>query len=441
MQKRIEAIGRFFKTIGHQRLDGLGWAKAFGGKLLKLIVSTARGFSVDGCVLRASALTLYSLLSIVPVMAMAFGIAKGFGFEKLLTTELLEKFSSQEMVVTQIIYYANTLLKNTHGGMLAVIGLGLLFCALVIVLGHIERCLNAIWKIEASRTAWRKIGDYLAIFLVGPLLVVISSSAMVYIITELNQYGEKLPIGRLISPVTVIAVKLIPLLSIWLLLALVYIGLPNTRVRPLSGAIAALAAGLAFVGLQWLYIIFQIGVAHYNAIYGSFAALPLFMIWLNLSWLIVLAGAELAYAHQHIGHGDLAGKSGAISPAMRKLIALRLTQHVIAGFKAGAKPSTAEQIGQDVGLAFFLAREILSELAQSRVLIESRPGQGHEPVFLPARDPESLTALFVLTALDRRGINRLPVARSREIEALAEAMTTLENAMEHSPGNLRLKDI
>jgi len=307
----------FFKTdIWRIRLRDLPRRKAFAIKQLRILFLTLHGFSYDKCPLRASALTFYSLLSIVPVAALAFGIAKGFGFAKRLETLLYEKLPGQEDVLTQVIAFANSLLENTKGGVIAGIGIAVLFWSLIKVLSHIESSFNAIWEIKKHRSIGRKISDYLSIALICPILVIMSSSVTVFITTQIKHITEKVALLGMFSPIIFFFLKLLPYGLIWILFTTIYIFMPNTRVNFSSGIIAGVFAGTLYQIVQWAYINFQVLVAKYNAIYGSFAALPLFLIWLQISWLIVLFGAEISFSYQNVHTHEFDPMARKITPAI-----------------------------------------------------------------------------------------------------------------------------
>lgn len=248
-------------------------------KFLRVIKATVEGFSRDLCFLHASALTYYTLLSIVPLLAVAFGIATGFGFETVLEAHLQERFPEHNEVVDYSIKFAYTMLEQTKKGPIAGIGAIVLFWSVIGLLNNIEVSFNEIWKVKTTRSFLRKCGDYLSVIVIAPIFFTISSSLTVYITTQLHDYF----------------LHVIPLLLIWMLFSFFYLFIPNRDVPFKYGVSSALISASAFLGLQWSYVYIQILLSRYNAIYGSFAALPLFLIWVQISWLIVLAGAELAY--------------------------------------------------------------------------------------------------------------------------------------------------
>jgi membrane protein len=423
------------------RLEDLPFGKSFLIRQLRVIILAIRGFDKDKCIYRASSLTFYTLLSIVPVVAMLFGIAKGFGFEKMLRQDLLKRFSGQEEILTQVIDFAQNLLDTTRGGLIAGIGLIVLFWSVIKVLSHIEVSLNEIWQIKEHRTWARKFSDYLAIMLISPLFMLISSSATVYITTQITQITQQVKLLGMISPLIFLGLKLIPYVSIWILFTFIYILMPNTRVKLKAGLIAGIVAGTIFQIVQWGYISFQIGAARYNAIYGSFAALPLFLMWVQISWWVVLFGAELSFANQNVHTYEYEPDCLKISPAFKKLLALQITHLLIQNFAKGQKPLNDTQISRRLKIPIRLVHNILFGLVESGLLSETRTAEDKEFGYQPARDINALSVHSILETLEQHGTNNIPVARTEELTVLSDTMQKFSKALESSPANKLLKDI
>lgn len=272
--------------------------KTYLVRLLKIFTLSTKAFIKDNGALRASALTLYSLLSIVPVIAMLFGIAKGFGFESLLEQRLLEQAPEQNQLIEKFFDIAKHLLASTKGGIVAGVGVAILFWTVLKVISNIEESFNHIWRVAKPRTLARKLNDYLSVMLLAPLLMIAASSISIYVQTQLTSL-----INAIAIPGTIIALKLLsylPILILWGLFSFVFIFMPNTTVSYRSGLFAGIISGTIYYIVQSLYVSLQIGVTSYNAIYGSFAALPLFLVWLQITWIIVLIGSEISFFHQNL---------------------------------------------------------------------------------------------------------------------------------------------
>ena len=423
------------------RLADLPFGKSFLIKQLRIIILAFRGYDEDRCLLRASSLTFYTLLSIVPVAAMFFGIAKGFGFEKRLEKELFDKFPGQEEVLTQVINFSNSLLDQTQGGLIAGIGLLILFWSVLKVLGHIEMALNDIWEIKEQRSWGRKFSDYLSIMLISPVLVLMSGSATVFITTQVEQITQKVALLGVFSPLISFLLKFTPYVLIWVLFTLLYIIMPNTRVNFKAGLLGGVVAGTLYQIAQWGYMSFQIGAAKYNAIYGSFAALPLFLMWIQISWWIVLFGAELSFANQNVDTYEYEPDCLKVSSGFKKLLTLQITHLLIKNFANAEKPLLGSQISTQLQMPIRLVHNILFDLVESGLVSETKTKIDKELAYQPARDINKLTIQYVLEALEQSGIDTIPVAKTEDHQALSDALKKFSGAMESSPANELLKDI
>ncbi len=439
---RISGTVRFVSgDIWRTRLANLPPWKRMFVRMLRVLLLAMRGFKDDFCMLRASALTFFTMLSIVPVAAMAFGIAKGFGFQKVLEKQLYENFPGQEEVVGKVVEFAQSLLETTQGGVIAGIGLVLLFWAVIKVLSNIEDSFNHIWRVRQPRTLARKFSDYLSIMLISPLLILMQSSATVFITTHVNLIAQKIALVGYFSSLIALALKLIPYVIVWVLFTMIYMIMPNTRVKFTSGLTAGIIAGTSYQLFQWGYIALQVGAARYNAIYGSFAALPLFLAWLQVSWIIVLFGAEISFAKQHAQEYEFEADTSRASPGLRKLVALQIARLVVHKFGEGDSPLTAATIAAELEQPTRLTRRVLGELVESGVFNEVRIDKTAAPTYVPARDVDQFTISFILEALEARGVNELPLPEGPQNVRLASALEQLRDALRQSPGNRNLKEL
>jgi membrane protein len=433
---------RFFtKTIWELKKEELSKPKGLLLKPLRVLLFTIRGYIHDNCALRASALTFYSLLSIVPVVAMAFGIAKGFGLEQRLEHQLYQRFAGQEEVLAKVIDFSRSLLENTKGGLIAGIGVVLLFWSAIKVLSHIENTLNHIWKVSA-RSFVRKFTDYLTIMIISPLLVIISSSVNVFISTQIMAITGKVSFLQAAGPAIVMLLKLLPFGLIWLLFFMIYMIMPNTQVRCSSAIIAGIIAGTIYQLTQGVYINAQVLVSKNNAIYGSFAALPFFLIWLQLSWMIVLLGAQIAYAHEHVGHYSMATDYHRTSADFQRRYALHILRLIILRFQNGESPLTSDQISKHLKTPLLLVEQLIGQLCQSGLIsaVEMRNNNGAH-AYQPARDIHTITIAAVLEALDKRGDKDLPSDADGELTVVSQAVADIRKEMNQSSANRLVIDL
>lgn len=442
LAKYLSETIQFLKTdIWRIRSSKLTGQKSFWIRQLRIILLAIRGFGEDKCQLRASALTYYSLMSVVPVAAMAFGIAKGFGFEKLLEEKILGGLPGQEEVAQQIIGFARSFLENSRGGLIAGIGIVALFWTVIKVLGNIESSFNDIWGIRAARTAGRKFGDYLSIMLICPILIIMSSSVTVLVTSQITLIVEKLAFLGPVGDAVLFSLRVLPYAVIWIVFTFIYKFLPNTRVQLKSALIAGIIAGTSFQVVQLIYIYFQVGVAKYGAIYGSFAALPLFLIWLQLSWLIVLFGAEVSFAEQNVETYEFEADCLKVSHSFRELLSLNIAHLCVKKFRQAEKALSADEVSHELEIPVRLVRQILFELVEARVLSEVKLDDRETMAYQPARDIEDLTITNVLNQLNRRGVNWIPLDNTGDLEKLKGRLMQFQEGIEKSPANVPLKDI
>ncbi len=413
--------------------------KAIVIKSLKIFILSVQGFYSDHCPLRASALTLYSILSIVPVFAMLFGIAKGFGFEKILEQQLLEKVPSQDTMLHQLIGFAQNMLNSTKGEIVAGFGLVVLFWTVINVISNIEESFNYIWKVNKGRSLSRKLSDYLSLMLLAPVLLIGSSSITVLLnikvtwlitVIELPKFGTSLVLG---------ALSLSPLALMVGLFTFTLIFMPNHKIDYRTGIIAGFVTGILYYLLQWVYLSLQFGVSSYNAIYGSFAALPLFVIWLQLVWMILLFGCEVAFFLQNYESCRNNNRIADLSLSLKKIIALQITHLVVKNFSQLANPLTADEIASRLVIPLSIVRPLLSTLTASHILVEYKLPNIDDEVYQPAVDINILTVAFVINALEHQGRDHLPDIGQEQL--FINAINSFRQLMESSEQNILLKNM
>jgi membrane protein len=441
----VSRLLTFFKTgIWEIQLKNLSPIEAFSIKYLRIILLASRGFVRDNCQKTASVLTYYSLLNVVPVVAVAFAMAKGFGLEKLIEKQILEmaeKANWQADITTQIISFSHNLLNQAKGGLIAGVGIVLLLWTVISIMGKIEESLNEIWEIKKARTMIRKFSDYMAIMVLGPVLLIISSSATILVASQVKVIVDKIAVLGVFSKVIFLLLNLLPYASIWVLFTMLYLIMPNTKIPMRSAILGGVAAGTIAQIIQWIYIKFQIGVASYGAIYGSFAALPLFLGMLQMSWMIVLFGAEIANANEHYEtygfHPDYSG----MSASSKKILMLRIFHLLTKKFSLGEKPLSAHQIAHALEIPVRLVRQFLLELSDVGLVVETVKGIKGDVAFQPGRTIENITVKFALDEYEKYGTTKIPDYQSDESEKISRYLKDISETIEKSPANVRVKEI
>lgn len=409
-------------------------------RLGRTLVAAVMGFSRRGGESHASALTFYTLLSLVPVAAMAFGVAKGFGFEQLLEKELLIQFAAQREVIRQVIEFARNMLDNTRGGLIAGIGVVVLFWSVVKVLGRIEGNFNQIWGVP-SRSMVRKFTDYLSIMIIAPVLLIMSGSVTVFIAAQVSALSTQVGLEGVATPAISLGLSLAPYILLWLLFSMIYMIMPNTRVHFGSAFLAAIIAGTAYQLLQVGYVKFQIYVTSYNAIYGSFAALPLFLIWLQLSWAIVLLGAEIAHAFPQSNAVDSRSGLHSRSKAQFRLLALGICHAVVRRFHHGEPALTESDIAMEFDISPRETRDMIEMLIRTGLLHRVLGENGEAELLQPARDSSAITVRDVVTALENIDENPRFFEHHPRLAPLASCLEPLLCPRDHPADVILLRDM
>jgi membrane protein len=358
----------------------------------------------------------------------------------MLEKELIERMSGQEQAFERILAFSRRLLENTQGGIMAGVGVVVMLWAALKAVGQIESALNAIWDVPAPRRWVRKFTDYLALMLIAPVLLISASSATIFIRTQIDTVAGYLRVSGLVAPLVEAVFKFGPVLIIWTLFTLIYKAMPNKRV-PLSTAIVGgVFGGSLFLIVQGVYIAFQIGVANSNAIYGSFAALPLFLVWVQTSWTIVLFGAEFGYAFEHAPSYSCPTGHPAFGPGEKKLLALKITRRLVRRFSEGRPALGLSDLSRELKLSERFLEPVLADLQQGGIVSEA--GAGGRRAFQPAFDIHRLAIGAVLAAMDRS----FPSGRRRpdedeETRSLVEVLQDFHRAAAAAPANRLVKDL
>lgn len=398
--------------------------RAFGS----FIADVAKSFFKDDCYDKASALAFYSALSIVPALAVVFGIAQGFGFGKNLEEEISTQFFQQQPEITsRLIQFAHSWLQNVEGGVIAGVGTAILLWSAISLLNSVENALNEIWKIEKGRSFLHKIRDYMNVLFIAPIIFVVASSINIYLIAQLTQTTYQYV--KALSPVLLFFLNLFPFFLIWILFTFLYVFIPNTKVTLRDAGIAGIIAGTAFQFWQWLYIKFQVNVTTYSAVYGSFAALPLFLIWLQVSWLIVLFGAEIAVAIEN----RFFGERNKPQELPFKTAVLWVMYQILEPFARGEPPIKDLELAHHVKIPINHMHRILELLAKKH-LISEVASEGDIVGYQPARPIDDITIQLVAKAIEESDTVPHYPFESAELHKIKSLLASMEQATDQCFG-------
>lgn len=424
--------------IWNTSISDISRGKSFLIRQLRIIVLAARGFMNDRVQLRASALTLYTMLSMIPFAAIAFGIAKGFGLDQRLQELLVREFQTQPEVLTWILNQAGNAIQATRGGYIAGVGLIILLWSVMSLLDQIENSFNHIWQIQVSRPWLRKFTDYLAIMLIAPIVLILSSSITVFVTTELYSNTGSF---EFIKPIVGFFIKLAPYVLTWAGLTILFIIMPNTKVKFMPALVSAIITGTILQLLQWLYIDLQFGISKLSAIYGSFAAIPLFIIWVQSSWIILLLGAELTFANQNVTRFEIEYESLNVSHHQRKALTLVIMKSIVNNFTTGEKAVSSESLSKSLKIPVRLVLDILQDLTDSRLVSMIHEHEHEERLYQPAMDVSKLSVSYILNKLDRKGSDQQVFLESAEYNAMTAMLEEFEKMIDGSESNILIKDL
>ena len=412
---------------------------AFSAKAIRFVKVLWYRIHQDQCFLRASSLTFHSILSVVPILAIVFGIAKGFGIERVLEENLLEEFHDQQEVVTYFIKFGYTLRRNERWSYCGNWCLYTFFTVLRL-LTNIENSLNSMWDVKVGRPLSRKICDYLALIFVGPIFFAVSSSLTVFITTQLVLLNDADSWMARIGPILLNAMPLIPYVICASLFTFLYIFIPNTRVRSKPALMAGICAGVAYQVLQASYITIQIQISRTGAIYGSFAALPLFLMWLYFSWMIFLVGSEIVVIIQErLWDTELIAPFRRLTYHEKKFGFLAITKTCQTAFLKGQPSPTCAQLSKELKLPERIIAKLVAELQDAKILLKTILPSGSQG-YVPAIQSDQLHLFDILLATDGKDQIKYEM-HSKMVTELGQHLDGLDQAQAESKQNVLLKDI
>ena len=411
------------------------------GKIARIIVLSGKFYVRDKIVRQAQALTYYTLFSIVPFAALGFGIAKGFQLEKVLKRILNEQFAQHQETLNWVYEFADSTLEHAKGGLIAGVGVLLLFVAVIRLASSIEDTFNQLWGLPRRRNILGKLNSYITLMVVTPFLLIVVGSSTILAKTLLTKLLMSVPgvLGMWLSPLLIVT-QLLPYVIAWAVFAGIYFVVPNTHVRVSSALVSGVVAGTAFQILQSSLIVIQVALAKYNTIYGSFAALPIFLLWLQWSWQITLYGAVLAFVHQNAPSGKFEIADLRLSRRERRKYLMAITRLVTRNFADGQGVTSLQEISNTLRLPLSRARDLIAELLDCRILLESSDS-ARQPGYVPARPGTDLTVMGVFDLLDTAGGADVVYPDNPELKTLEAACASMRDAAGRQGGNKPLEEI
>ena len=404
-------------------------------RAVKIVNLSVRSFLDRDLQIRAGSLTYSTVLAIVPALAMLFAIARGFGFQNLMQNELFRYFPSQQQALETALTYVDNYLAQASQGIFIGIGVVFLLWTLLSLMSNVEDTFNHVWGITAKRSLQRKFTDYSALFLLLPLLMLCSAGISIF----MSDAVQHVFAGNRLSPVAHRLLAFTPTVIAWIIFTAAYYLVPNTRVSFKASLFAGILCGTTFQLVQWLFVTGQVYVSKYNAIYGSFAFLPLLLVWLQLSWLIALSGVVLTYAWQNFDRFSFGDHVKDISQAYANDLAIAVLAFAAKRFKQRETPLTAKELITAYDVPASLAKDVLERLQRAGLLtaissVDAKAEVGYQPAY----DPDDLTVNTALNALTSVGSSNFIVKADTRFAPVLEGLTKLRKQQQQTVDDIPL---
>lgn len=393
--------------------------------ILKTIILTVRNIQEQNLAANARSLTYQSILSLVPLLAVLFAIARGFGFENILQSEFFRYTGMEEETKVKIIEFIDNSLKHAQGGVFAGIGIALLLYTIFVLFEQIETGFNQIWQVKESRPLARKLTDYFSLIFLLPVFMLLNSGLNIIVSSSSSYFTD---LSYIVGPIVNQLMNVIPYIVIICGLTFIYKFMPNTQVKLVNAFIGGAVAGTAFQIFQLFYLSGQLWITKYNAIYGTFAAIPLLLLWMQLSWFIVLIGAALTYAAQNVRKFSFDKETNRISRRYKDFFTITILSVIVQRFAQEKPALTADQISVLCKVPFRLTNIIIGEL-EDLELIASTPylEDKRQLAYQPAVDINLLSVNYLMAKIDSNGSEDFMVDTSDQFAEQWNA--TLESRM------------
>ncbi|MGL5938473.1 MAG: YihY/virulence factor BrkB family protein [Phocaeicola sp.] len=437
-KKRFKEIYCFFqKDIWKITTEELSPLKQIAVNAVRIVILSFQEFTKGRTLTKVSALTYSTLLSIIPLLALLFAIARGFDLSNLLEHQVRNGLEGQSVATETILKLVNSYLDYTKGGIFIGIGLIMLFWTTLSLTNSIEETFNYIWQVKKGRRLNRKITDYFSILLLLPILIVLSGGISLFVTTLAQEMSNFI----LLTPLLKIVIKSIPFVLTWTMFTGLYIFIPNTNVKFRYAILPGIIAGSIFQLFQYLYIDSQIWLSSYNTIYGSFAAIPMFLLWTQISWSICLFGGILNYVSQNLKYYSFREETENISRRYNDFLCVLIMSLICKRFEKENVPYTAESLSEEHKIPICLTKKILYELQDIQLITETRIGKNNElRAYLPAIDIHSMSVAMLLQKINKQGSEAFNIDKEK-YNSSWEAVKRMQEEHYRSNSQTMLKDL
>lgn len=416
---------------------------------IKTLIMTVRKTMELDLGSRAASLTYRTVLSIVPFLAVLFAIARGFGFENIIQSEIFNYLGIHQMenspegqstFIAELINSINKSLEYARGsGIFAGVGVVLLLYTVFTLFKDIEKNFNRIWQIKKGRSTQRQISGYFALMLLIPIMIILNYGITIF----LNTPNDNLKIfANILNPIFAQILNILPFVLTILVLTLLYKFMPNTKVKFVNAFIAAIITGTIYQVFQIIYLSGQIWITKYNAIYGTFAAIPLLLLWIQLSWYVILVGVELAFSAQNVRKFNFDKETRNISRRYRDFFTLLITTEIVKSFMDEKPPLTSDEISSKCKVPIGLTNRIIDDL-QGMKIISPTPSENDLKVmsYQPSLDINMISINYLLKKIDSYGSEDFNIDTEGDLNSLWNVFMETRMNIYESNRNILLKDL
>ncbi|PID94862.1 MAG: hypothetical protein CSA89_00450 [Bacteroidales bacterium] len=402
--------------------------------LLRKIILSIKGFYQSQLMIRSTSLSFYTVMAFVPTLAIFIAIGRGFGMSERVKEVITEALSSQSELVPYITQFIDNYLSQISGGVFIGVGVLLLIWSVIGAFREVEANFNKIWNVEKSRSLFHQFTTYTTLILLIPILISLSSGFSIYI----NRVHSM--IGEFYSPLNNIMVSILPYFFYWILFTLLYYIIPNTKVRFIHALFAGVICGTIFQIFQYMYINGQINLSKYNSVYGTFAALPLFFVWLQFSWLILLYGAELSFVSQNLKekYYDYGGVK--LSRRFSDFVLIAILNFIIKQFENNAPPISAEQLAMQSNIPIRVVFDSINRLINIRLVVEVTDDDDNR-TYIPAMDINKISVGMLLDRLEKYGRESEDFVQSDFLTNVWEMTKGIKGETASVNQNILIKDL
>ena len=437
MKQRVQHFREFvqYDLWRHPHVKTQDPKKRLWYRVLQTVILVARGFKNQALVVRANSLSFALLFAFIPMLALIYAIARGFGFEEMVSEQLAGSFLAEANVAPVLLEWVERYLETARGGLFVGIGLVVLIWAVYAFFNMLENSFNSIWNVKKTRSFARRMTNYVMTLLLVPILVVVTSGISIF----LNSTEILASVLSAIEPLRKFMLRFIPFVATSAVFTWIFTAIPSTQVKFSSAIIPGVLMGFLCQVVQALSMFLVVLFTRMSFVYGAFSAIPLVLIWLHITCWLLLIGAELAFAIQNNELFAYERDLETISRRYKDYVMLYLLSVIIRRFEQGEQPETAHEMATANQLPIRLVQQLLSRLEETNIVHRVLSEQEEDPAFVPAMDTHQITVEKVLGRVAAHGTEAFLQHTPPEMQAFWQRYLQMEAS--NASDDIRVSDL